>query len=245
MSSHLNKEDIESFKVKAASTNRPTRFIGSANSEKVRPKVDGLKSTHGSLSLSERLALARSRKGKPKRSAAMANQVPPEIVNDPELKAAMNQLPSNYDFQVPKTIWRLRQVKAKKVALQLPEGLLMFACILADIFEQIAGVEESIVMADVTYGACCVDDFSARALGCDFMVHYGHSCLVPIDVTARAQQLENRMPLKLMYVFVDIKIDVPHFVESVKLSFPDKATRLFVLGTIQFASSLHLAKKQL
>ena len=32
-------------------------------------------------------------------------------------------------------------------------------------------------MSDVTYGACCVDDYSARALGCDFMVHYGHSCL--------------------------------------------------------------------
>lgn len=32
-------------------------------------------------------------------------------------------------------------------------------------------------MGDVTYGACCVDDWSARALGCDFMVHYGHSCL--------------------------------------------------------------------
>lgn len=32
-------------------------------------------------------------------------------------------------------------------------------------------------MGDVTYGACCVDDFTARALGADFLVHYGHSCL--------------------------------------------------------------------
>ena len=32
-------------------------------------------------------------------------------------------------------------------------------------------------MGDVTYGACCVDDFTARALECDLMVHYGHSCL--------------------------------------------------------------------
>lgn len=32
-------------------------------------------------------------------------------------------------------------------------------------------------MGDVTYGACCVDDYAARALDCDFMVHYGHSCL--------------------------------------------------------------------
>lgn len=32
-------------------------------------------------------------------------------------------------------------------------------------------------MGDVTYGACCVDDYTARALGADFMVHYAHSCL--------------------------------------------------------------------
>lgn len=38
-------------------------------------------------------------------------------------------------------------------------------------------------MGDVTYGACCVDDFSAKALGADLLVHYGHSCLVPVDVT--------------------------------------------------------------
>lgn len=36
---------------------------------------------------------------------------------------------------------------------------------------------DTIVMGDVTYGACCLDDFTARALGADFMVHYGHSCL--------------------------------------------------------------------
>ena len=36
---------------------------------------------------------------------------------------------------------------------------------------------ETVIMGDVTYGACCVDDFTARALGCDFMIHYGHSCL--------------------------------------------------------------------
>lgn len=35
----------------------------------------------------------------------------------------------------------------------------------------------AVILADVTYGACCVDDYTARALGCDMLVHYGHSCL--------------------------------------------------------------------
>jgi len=39
-------------------------------------------------------------------------------------------------------------------------------------------VEQCFIMGDVTYGACCVDDFSAAALRCDFLLHYGHSCLV-------------------------------------------------------------------
>jgi 2-(3-amino-3-carboxypropyl)histidine synthase len=34
-----------------------------------------------------------------------------------------------------------------------------------------------VIMGDVTYGACCVDDYTALALGCDMLVHYGHSCL--------------------------------------------------------------------
>lgn len=62
------------------------------------------------------------------------------------------------------------------VALQFPEGLLIFACTISDILEKFCGVE-TLVMGDVTYGACCIDDFTAVALGCDFMVHYGHSCL--------------------------------------------------------------------
>ncbi len=61
-------------------------------------------------------------------------------------------------------------------------------------------------MGDVTFGACCIDDFSAEALGADLLVHYGHSCLVPVDVT--------RLPC--MYVFVDIKMDLQHFLATVR-----------------------------
>ena len=46
----------------------------------------------------------------------------------------------------------------------MPEGLTLFATTIADIIEKYTGAEV-IIMADVTYGACCVDDFSAKALG--------------------------------------------------------------------------------
>ena len=37
-----------------------------------------------------------------------------------------------------------------------------------------AGVEHAYILGDVTFGACCVDDYSAVALGAQLLVHYGH-----------------------------------------------------------------------
>ncbi|XP_072285337.1 2-(3-amino-3-carboxypropyl)histidine synthase subunit 1 isoform X2 [Pyxicephalus adspersus] len=90
-------------------------------------------------------------------------------------------------------------------------------------------------MGDVTYGACCVDDYTARALGADFLVHYGHSCLIPIDATHG---------IKMLYVFVDIKIDTSHFVDTIRFNFEQGASIAFV-STIQFVSALQAAVQAL
>lgn len=169
----------------------------------------------------------------PSTSSRVANQIPEDILNDPQLNKAIGQLPPNYSFEIHKTIWQIRRQGAKKVALQFPEGLLMFSLAIADILERFANVE-TLVMGDVTYGACCVDDFTARGFGCDFMVHYGHSCLVPVDVT----------PIKTMYVFVDIGIDTKHFVETVKHNF-EPGKKLVLVATVQFMTALQSAKREL
>ena len=95
-------------------------------------------------------------------------------------------------------------------------------------------MQHCVVLGDVTYGACCVDDLSARALGADFLVHYGHSCLVPVDVT--------RIPC--MYVFVDIRFDAAHLLACVRANFAPGA-RLALAGTIQFAAAVHAARAAL
>ncbi|KAJ1200699.1 hypothetical protein NDU88_004520 [Pleurodeles waltl] len=65
----------------------------------------------------------------------VANQIPEEILNNSELQEAVGTLPINYNFEIFKTIWRIKQIGAKRVALQMPEGLLIFACTIADIIE--------------------------------------------------------------------------------------------------------------
>jgi 2-(3-amino-3-carboxypropyl)histidine synthase len=124
----------------------------------------------------ESISSSTTKPSAPVRVTRVAAQIPAELLSDPALASAISVLPRNYNFELYKTIWRLREAKASMVALQFPEGLLMYSCVISDILARFAGVE-TVIMGDVTYGACCVDDFTARALGCDFMVHYGHSCL--------------------------------------------------------------------
>lgn len=68
-----------------------------------------------------------------------AHQIPANILNDAELKADIDQLPSNYNFEIHKSVWRINKTEAKRVALQFPEGLLLYACTIADILEKHTG----------------------------------------------------------------------------------------------------------
>ncbi|GAA5893300.1 hypothetical protein JCM6882_007998 [Rhodosporidiobolus microsporus] len=38
---------------------------------------------------------------------------------------------------------------------------------------------ELYILADTTYGSCCVDEVAAQHVDADFIVHYGHTCLSP------------------------------------------------------------------
>ena len=58
------------------------------------------------------------------------------------------------------------------------------------------------------------------------LVHYGHSCLVPIDVTT----------IRTLYVFVEISIDSEHLVRSIRRNFPSKRDR-FLQEVVQHDGS--------
>uniref|UniRef100_A0A0L8HM97 Uncharacterized protein n=4 Tax=Octopus bimaculoides TaxID=37653 RepID=A0A0L8HM97_OCTBM len=64
------------------------------------------------------------------------NKIPDDILNDPQLQSAIDELPKNYNFEIHKSIWRIRSTGAQRVALQFPEGLLIYACVISDIIKQ-------------------------------------------------------------------------------------------------------------
>lgn len=197
-----------------------------------RRKFVGKKNLSGGTADSGTAALVRS-KDRLRHIGRAASQIPESITKDADLNEAIKLLPSNYNFEIHKTVWNVKNASAKRVALQMPEGLLMYALIVSDILEQFCEVE-TVVMGDVSYGACCIDDYTARALDCDFIVHYAHSCLVPVDVT----------DIKVLYVFVTINIDETHLLNTLRRNFAS-GSRLAVFGTIQFNPTIHSAKAKL
>jgi len=123
--------------------------------------------------------------------------IPPSILFDPILTAAATSLlPANYNFELPKTAHRIRSAGACRVALQLPEGLLPLSHLLAP-YLQPDPTNDVLVLADATYGACCLADRPVKVLTADFVVHYGHSCLVPVTSSL----------LLVLYVFIEIRVD--------------------------------------
>jgi len=95
-----------------------------------------------------------------------------------------------------------------------------------------------VVFYNISYihtGACCIDDYTARALDADFLIHYGHSCLIPVDQTAN---------IKVLYVFVNIKIDILHCIDCLQVSLTI-TTRIALVSTIQFATTLQVVASEL
>jgi len=82
----------------------------------------------------------------------------------------------NFDFEEERAKQEILKLGAKRVLIQLPEGLKPEAPRLAKTIEKFGALP--IVSADPCYGACDLATVEAESLGVDLIIHYGHSKLV-------------------------------------------------------------------
>jgi 2-(3-amino-3-carboxypropyl)histidine synthase len=81
-----------------------------------------------------------------------------------------------FDFEEERLKQEILRLNAKRVLLQLPEGLKPEAPRLAKLVEKTGALP--IVSADPCYGACDVATSEAEILGVDLIVHFGHAKLL-------------------------------------------------------------------
>ena len=79
------------------------------------------------------------------------------------------------------------------------------------------------ILADTSYGACCVDEIAAEHVDADAVVHYGRACLSP---TAR---------LPVVYVFTKGQLDLSKVVECFKETFSDRSSKVLVMADVTYA----------
>ena len=134
-----------------------------------------------------------------------------------------------YDFEENKLLQFLKRRKAKRAAVQLPDGLKPQLPEIIKVFEE-AGVEP-VTMGGSCYGACDLTDKQAARLGCDVLVHYGHA--------------DMGLPVCMPTLYIEARVEESPL-EAVEQALSGlKSKRVGLLATVQYISHLKEVAKLL
>jgi 2-(3-amino-3-carboxypropyl)histidine synthase len=124
-----------------------------------------------------------------------------------------------FDLEEERVKQEILKLGAKRVLIQLPEGLKSEAVYLAKVVEKSGALP--LVSADPCYGACDLATADAENLGADLIVHFGHSKMVKYErvptvyVEARAtvkvdDVVEKALPLLEKWRKIGLATTVQH-----------------------------------
>ncbi len=82
--------------------------------------------------------------------------------------------------------------------------------------------ERLYILADTSYGACCVDEIAAEHVDADVVVHYGRSCLSP---TAR---------VPVVYVFTHRPLSLAPVTAAFKDALPDPEQKVILMADVTY-----------
>ena len=135
-----------------------------------------------------------------------------------------------FDFEEERIKQEIVKLGAKRVLLQLPEGLKPEGPRLAKIIEKTGALP--IISADPCYGACDLTTNEAEHLGVDLIVHFGHAKLLKHE------------QVPTVYVEARATISVAEVLEKA-LSLLSKYSKIGLATTVQHVQKLDEARELL
>eukprot|EP00051_Salpingoeca_urceolata_P030663 m.9310 g.9310 ORF g.9310 m.9310 type:complete len:543 (-) comp3473_c0_seq1:98-1726(-) len=140
---------------------------------------------------------------------AMAREVTPVLPVTRTPAEALHDV-----YEIARCVDHICKTNARQIALQFPDNLLPDAASVTQAIVSLcrerssgdgdeAGGSDGIperrvfVLADTSYGSCCVDETAAEHAGADLIIHYGRSCL----------SLTSRVPVLLVFGRQPIDVD--------------------------------------
>lgn len=136
-----------------------------------------------------------------------------------------------YDLETKRVSDEIAKLRAKRVLIQLPDGLRPQAFDLVSDLRRRTGAE-ILLVGDSCYGACDIAIRQAEALGVDLLVHYGHSEMLP------------RTHIHIIYVEAKVNIEADPLVEKA-LPLMEGWQRVGLATTVQHVHKLDAVKDAL
>jgi 2-(3-amino-3-carboxypropyl)histidine synthase len=133
-----------------------------------------------------------------------------------------------FDFEEERIKKEIAHHGAKRVLLQMPQGLKPEATKLAQIVEQAGAIP--IISSDPCYGACDIALSEAEGLGVDLVVHFGHAKMVK----------EGKIPA--IYIETHAKVDLQQALTAA-LPLLEGYTKIGLTTSIQHIDALTDAKQ--
>ncbi|KAL0231956.1 hypothetical protein PCE1_002953 [Barthelona sp. PCE] len=134
-----------------------------------------------------------------------------------------------YTFAYDEVLGILAEENYKRIAIQVPEGLIAFVYDFVRDLERESGIE-AMVFCDAIYGACCIEDDIASRMRLDAIFHFGHDRLI---------KTEKHM-IPNYYYSTRREIDGTKLINSV-IQYFKQGTILHVICTTQFRSNVYEA----
>jgi len=135
-----------------------------------------------------------------------------------------------FDLEEERIKQEILKLGAKRVLIQLPEGLKPEAPYVSKIVEKTGALP--IVSADPCYGACDLAAADAEALGVDLIIHYGHSKMLKYE----------RVPT--IYVEARATLNVEDVVEEA-IPMLEKWRKIGLTTTVQHVQTLDIVRELL
>ncbi|KAJ1678089.1 Diphthamide biosynthesis protein 2, partial [Spiromyces aspiralis] len=146
-------------------------------------------------------------------------------VDAPSAKLTSSLVEFEEFYEIDQTARIISEGGYRRVALQFPDEMLADSTCVAERLADLTG-SKMFVLADTTYGSCCIDEVAAQHCDSDLIVHYGHTCLT----------LTSRIPV--LFVYGRLGFDTDKFIQAFASQFAsdvDKERRFALLYHVSYA----------
>ncbi|GAO52732.1 hypothetical protein G7K_6802-t1 [Saitoella complicata NRRL Y-17804] len=130
-------------------------------------------------------------------------------------------------YEIERTVRLIQEGGYRNIALQFSDELLSDAAGVVDALRKpLTDGQKVYVLADTSYGSCCVDEVAAEHISADAIVHYGRACLSPTS----------RLPV--IYVFGRRPVDLDAAVKGFEEVLESKDADVIAMSDVTYSHAL-------